>query len=288
VNADSRANPLWLELTKRTVAEIFDDGCPGLAAQLAFYFLLALFPALAFLLSVLAYLPVSAAISDVLLRSQDFLPAEIVALVREQAQHVLAGGPAGLLTAAIAGAIWSSSSAVTSIITALNRAFDVTEWRPWWKRRLIAVALTIAMSLFAAIAFALVVGGADLAAWVADLAGLGGVFERTWQVAEWPVAFGLVVFGVDLVYYFAPNTQAEWAWLTPGAVLATVLWLLTSWGFKVYVQHVANYNAVYGAIGSVVVLMLWFYVSGFALLVGAELDAEIQKLHHRHREVPVP
>jgi membrane protein len=286
--ASFRVHVSWLELTKRTASEVIEDGCAGLAAQLAFYFLLALFPALAFLLSLLAYVPVSAAVGDVISRLQGVLPGEIVALVRDEADHLLAGRPAGLLTAAIAGAIWSSSSAVTAIITALNRAFDVVEWRPWWKRRLIAIVLTIAMAVFAIIALTLIIGGADLAGGIADAAGMGRTFERTWVVVEWPLAFGLVVLGVDLVYHVAPNTEAAWAWITPGALLATVLWLLASVGFKIYVQQFSNYNAVYGAIDSVVVLMLWFYVSGFALLIGAELDAEIDKLLVSPRVVERP
>jgi membrane protein len=127
------------------------------------------------------------------------------------------------------------------------------------------------------IAFGLVVGGVDLARWVAAHVGAGHAFALVWVVAQWPLAFLLVVFVVDLVYYVAPNADTEWVWITPGSLLATGLWLLASIGFKVYVQNFSNYSAVYGAIGSVIVLMLWFYMSGFALLIGAELNAEIDK-----------
>ena len=107
--------------------------------------------------------------------------------------------------------------------------------------------------------------------------GRGQAFAIIWTIAQWPVAFLLVVLAIDLVYYFAPNADAEWVWITPGSLLATSLWLLASFGFKVYVQNFSNYTAVYGAIGSVIVLMLWFYMSGLALLVGAELNAEIDR-----------
>jgi membrane protein len=182
------------------------------------------------------------------------------------------------LTFGIAGAIWSSSSAMAAIITALNRAYDIEERRPWWQTRLIGVSLTIALALFTVTAFALVVAGSDLGQWLAGQVGLGATFESIWWIAQWPLALALVVFAVDIVYYVAPNTKTRWTWLTPGSLLATGLWLLVSFGFRLYVQNFADYAAVYGAIGGVIVLMLWFYLSGFALLVGAELNAEIEKV----------
>jgi membrane protein len=266
-----------VELARRTLMDTFEDGCPGLAAQLAFYFLLALFPALLFVVALLSYLPVEPALNPILEQLHTFLPGEIVGLIRTQIDQVLAGGSGGLLTVGIAGAIWSSSSAVTAIITALNRAYDIEEWRPWWQARLVAIALTVALAVFAVTAFALVLGGTDLAGWLADRAGFSRAFETAWAVLQWPVAFALVVIAVDLVYHFAPNADTEWVWVTPGSLLATTLWLLISFGFRVYVQNFADYTAVYGAIGGVIVLMLWLYLSGFALLVGAELNAEIDK-----------
>jgi membrane protein len=265
------------ELAKRTLADTIEDGVPGLAAQLAFYFLLAVFPALLFLISLLAYLPVQPAISVVLARLDAFLPTDVIVIVREHVAQILTGDSGGVMTLAVAGAIWSSSTAMTAIISALNHAYDIEESRPWWRTRLLAVALTLALSLFVALAFALVVGGTDLGRWMAGLLGAGEAFAATWTVTQWPVAFALVVFAVDLVYHVAPNRKTEWVWITPGSLLATALWLAASAGFKIYVQNFGNYVAVYGAIGSVIVLMLWFYLSGFALLVGAELNAEIDK-----------
>jgi membrane protein len=267
----------WRTLAKRTIAEVVDDNCAGLAAQLAFYFLLSVFPALLFLVALISYLPVDAALDTTLQQWRAFLPGDVVRIVQDQLREVAAGSSGGLLTLGIVGAIWSSSSAMTAIIDALNRAYDIEEWRPWWRRRVIAIALTIALALFAVMAFALVVGGADLAAWLAERAGLGRAFELTWRILQWPVAAGLVVLAVDLVYRFAPNAEAKWVWLTPGALVATLLWLVVSVGFRIYVQNFGDYSAVYGAIGSVIVLMLWLYLSGFALLVGAELNSEIDR-----------
>jgi membrane protein len=272
-----RAPISWRELARRTIADTFEDDCPGLAAQLAFYFFLAVFPALLFLVSLLAYVPLGATLGEAVTRLEAILPAEIVSLIREQIDEIAAGSHGGLLTIGIAGAIWSSSSAVTAIISALNRAFDLEEWRPWWKRRVLAVLLTVAFAVFVVLAFAFVVGGAALAEWLAGQIGAGETFAAVWAVVQWPLAFALVVIAVDLVYYFAPNAETEWVWLTPGSLLATTLWLVASAGFKVYVQNFGSYSAVHGAIGTVIVLMLWLYLSGLALLVGAELNAEIDK-----------
>jgi membrane protein len=272
-----RAPLTWRELGQQTIADTFEDGVPGLAAQLAFYFLLAVFPALLFLVSLLSYLPVEPAIGTVFARLDAFVPREVLSIVRQHVEQVLDGDSGGLMTFAIAGAIWSSSTAMTAIISALNRAYDIDESRPWWRTRLLAIVLTILLSLFAVVAFTLVVGGADLGRWLANQLGAGDAFAATWAIAQWPVALLLVVFAIDLVYYLGPNADAEWVWITPGSLLATVLWLAASIGFKLYVQNFSNYTAVYGAIGSVIVLMLWFYMSGFALLVGAELNAEIDK-----------
>ena len=265
----------WLELARRTVRETLDDGCLGLAAQLAFYFLLAVFPALLFFVALLSYLPIGATLASTIARLDSVLPREVIGLIQRELDKMASGTSGGLLTFGIAGAIWSSSSAMSAIITALNRAYDIEEARTWWKVRLLAIALTIALALFVVVAFGLVVGGSGLALWIAEHAGLGDAFQTTWTVAQWPVALLLVVFAVNLVYHFAPNLDSEWAWVSPGSALATVLGLLVSFGFKLYVRSFGSYSAVYGAIAGVIVLMLWLYLSGFALLVGAELNSEI-------------
>ena len=283
-------NPIgWGELVKRAVVDAFDDGCPGLAAQLAFYFLLALFPALLFLVGLLSFFPLSPALIAALERLDLILPPAALALVRQVLEEAFAGVHGGLVTLAIAGALWSSSSATTAIITALNTAYDIEEWRPCWTRRLIAVALTLGLSVFGVLAFALVVGGHDLMQWAAATIGIGDVIARVGTVPQWIAAMVLIVVAVDLVYYFAPNADSEWVWVTPGAVMATALWLAASLGFKLYVENFSGYGAVPGAIGGVVVLMLWFYLCGFALLLGAELNAEIDKaMPHRQREAEKP
>jgi membrane protein len=277
----------WAELARRTIADTFEDDCPGLAAQLAFYFFLSVFPAMLFLVALLGYLPIDARLGSAIEELEALLPGEIVGFLRQQVDVALAGGQGELLTLGIVAAIWSSSSAVTAIITALNRAYDISEWRPWWQRRLIAIAITIALAVFVVVAFAFVVGGADLATWVATRLGLSEGLARTWMIVQWLLAIALVITAVDLVYYFAPNADTPFVWITPGALLATGLWLLTSFGLKLYVENVSAYTALPGAIGAVIVVLLWLYLSGLALLVGAELNAEIDKALHPAQPQPL-
>jgi membrane protein len=266
----------WSQVMKRTLTEIGDDNCFGLAAQLAFYFLMALFPALLFLVALIGYLPVENALSELLAALGTVAPQELVRLLREQLAQIAEGSHASLLTLGIIGAIWSSSAAMVAIIDALNRAYDVTEWRPWWKRRLLAMLLTVALALFIIIALALVLVGPTMALRLANWVGLGSAVALLWTLIRWPVILFCVVFSVDLVYYFAPNRRGRWVWITPGSVLATALWIVSSLAFRAYVTNFGDYTVTYGAIGGAIVTMLWFYVSSIAILIGAELNGVIE------------
>jgi membrane protein len=263
------------ELLKRTFNEILADNCLGMAAQLAFYFVLALFPALVFAVALASYFPY-----DVLARAVEALapvaPPEVVSLMKKQIAALTASESGGLLTIGVLGALWSSSAAMLAMIDTLNRAYDIEEGRPWWKVRLLGIALTTGLAFFILIAFTLVIAGPELARTVAAQIGLGRAFEVTWLVLQWPFVFALVTLGIAIVYYVAPDAEQEWVWITPGSVLATVLWLLVSLGFRYYVSSFGDYNATYGTLAGAVVLLLWLYLSGLAILVGGEINAEIE------------
>jgi membrane protein len=164
-----------------------------------------------------------------------------------------------------------------AMITTLNAAYDVTESRAWWKTRLIAIGLTIGIALFILVSMTLIVVGPKLADYIATTVGLGPAFAWTWKILQWPIVFVLVATAIALVYYFAPDVEQDWVWITPGSVFATLLWVLVSLGFKFYLSSLGKgtYEA-YGVIGTVMVLLLWFYLSGLAILLGAELNAEIE------------
>jgi membrane protein len=165
---------------------------------------------------------------------------------------------------------------MVAIIDVLNRAYDVEDARPWWKQRLIAVLLTLGVAAFILVSFALVVAGPELAETVASRFGLGGAVVWSWKILQWPVVFALVAAAFCLIYYFAPDVDQDFVFLTPGSVTAALLWLVGSIGFRFYVVNFGSYNATYGAIGGVMVLLLWLYLSGLVGIIGAEMNAEIE------------
>lgn len=266
----------WGAILKRTAGEVVADNCFGLAAQLAYYFFLALFPALLFFVAIISFMPVSGLMDAITAMLARVAPGEVLSIVQEQIGKIANDKSAGLLTLGMLGTIWSTSSGMTAIVDTLNQAYDIQESRPWWKVRLLAIGLTIALAVFIVVSFALVLVGPTLAEKVAVWMHMGPAFEWTWKILQWPVVFALVALAVALIYYFAPDAEQEWVWITPGSILATMLWLITSLLFKFYVSHFTSYTATYGIIGGAIVLMLWFYVSALAVLIGAELNAEIE------------
>jgi membrane protein len=266
----------WRELLTRTFKETSADDGLGLAAQLAYYFFLAVFPAILALLALASFFPIHNLTDQVTNSMGRFAPPEILSLLREQMIGLSQGAHGGMLSIGFLGAIWSSSAALVAVIGALNRAYDIEEGRPWWKVRLTAVLLTIGLAVFVLAAFTLVVAGPELGEALAGRLGLSAVFTWTWKILQWPIAFALVTFAVGLVYYFAPDAEQEWVWVSPGALFATILWLLGSLAFRFYIVNFGSYEETYGAVGTVIVLMLWFYLSGLVLIVGAEMAAEIE------------
>lgn len=266
----------WAELARRTWREMADDDVLGLAAQLSYYFFLALFPAILFLLALASFFSLSNVTDDVGRSLGPFVSPQVVGMIQEQMRRLANNESAGLLTFGVVGALWSSSAALVSIVGALNRAYDIEEGRPWWKVRLIAIGLTVGIAAVVLFALSLVLAGPALAEWLGRVTGWGTSFEWAWLVLQWPLVGALVVIGIGAIYYFAPDADQDWVWITPGAVAATVLWLFASLLFRVYVTNFTDYEAAYGAVGGVIVVLLWFYVSGVAILAGAELNAEIE------------
>ena len=266
----------WRELLKRTYKETMADDGFGLAAQLAYYFFLALFPAILCVLALASFLPLQNFTDEMVAVLGRFAPDEMLAVIRDQMVRLAEGNNGGLLSIGLLGAIWSSSAAMVAIISAMNRAYDIEEGRPWWKVRLTAVLLTVGLAVFIVVAFGLIVAGPQLADWLAARFALGSAFAWTWKILQWPVAFALIVTAIGLVYYFAPDADQDFAWMTPGSLIAAVLLLLGSLAFRFYVVNFGNYEATYGAVAGVILLMLWFYLSGLILIVGAEASAEIE------------
>lgn len=266
----------WGELLKRTYKDSMEDDALGLAAQLAYYFFLALFPAILCVIAIASFFPLQNFTDDMVNSLARFAPQEMLVLVREQMLRLAEGNHGGILSVGLLGAIWSSSAAMVAIINALNKAYDIEETRPWWKVRMIAILLTVGLAIFIVLSFGLIIAGPQLADWVAAKFGLGGFFVWTWKILQWPIAFALVVTGIGLVYYFAPDAEQDWVWISPGSFVATVLWLLGSLAFRYYVVSFGSYESTYGAVAGVIMLLLWFYLSGLVIIIGAEISAEIE------------
>jgi membrane protein len=278
----------WWELIKRTGRETLEDDCLSLAAQLAYYFFLSLFPAVLFLLAVASFFPLQNLTADLTSLLAPFVSVEVLEFIRDQMRRLGNSDSGGILTIGAAGAIWSSSAALVAIVNTLNKAYDVEDSRPWWKVRLLAIGLTSFLAVFVLTSLSLILAGPSVATYLGETVGLGEAFEWTWKIAQWPVAFVLVSTAIGLIYHFGPNVDHNWVWLSPGSLVATALWLVSSLALKFYVQSFADYNATYGAVGAVIVVLIWFYVSGLAILIGAEMDAEVVNARHAAAGLPVP
>ncbi|HKO98923.1 MAG TPA: YihY/virulence factor BrkB family protein [Pyrinomonadaceae bacterium] len=269
----------WTALGKRVWSEIQEDEVFGRAAQLAYYFLLALFPLLLFLTSVIGLLIGSGEG----LRNSLFtylgkvLPSSALDLVRTTVFEVSTASSGGKIAFGILAALWAASNGMGAITQALNIAYDVKESRPWWKQRLTAVNLTIALSVLIISALLLVLYGGRISEYLADTYGLADTFTTTWKILQWPLVLAFVLLAFALIYYFAPDVKEQkWIWVTPGAVLGVGLWLAVSFGFRIYLHFFDSYSNTYGTLGAVIILMLWLYLTGAAILIGGEINSEIE------------
>src|SRR5262249_55548609 len=281
----------WKELGARVWQEAQDDDLLGRAAQLAFYLLLALFPALLFFTALLGLLPLKPVIPQLLAYLRDMLPAEALSLLEKYLQQVVEGSGGNLLSLGLLGALWASSSGLTAIMDALNVVYDTKETRTYWNIGVTAIAMTIGLAGFIILSTSLVLAGEHMSEGVANLLGLGEVFTIGRTLVQWPPVLGLMLVAVSVIYYVSPNVEQNWRWVIPGSLVAVVLWVVVSLGFKLYVENFGNYNVAYGSIGGGIVLLMWFYLSGIVLLIGGQLNAEIEKAagrQARQHAVPPP
>jgi membrane protein len=266
----------WKAFGQRLWEESQKDDILGRAAQLAYYFLLALFPALLFLTALIGLFPLKETMPELMLNLRTVLPADALSLLERYLDNVVKGSSGDILSLGLLGALWASSSGVTAIMESLNVVYSAAETRPYWKVRLIATLLTIGLAGFIIASTTLVLYGARIGEWIAGFIGLGWLFVIAWNVLQWPVAVFLMLFALAVIYYVCPNVEHDWRWVTPGSVCAVSLWLAVSLGFKAYVENFGNYNAAYGSIAGVIVLMLWLYLTGVVMLLGGEINAQIE------------
>jgi membrane protein len=268
--------PGWREIAMRTWRSITTDHVSVVSAGVAFFGLLALFPALAALVAIAGIVMTPAGVQERLASFAGVLPEEAASIVTDQAVSVAEAG-SGAGWGAVLGfllALWGASKGVKSIMEGMNIAYGEEEKRGFIRYNLIALALTL--FLIAGVIVAL--GAAVVAPAVASFIALPGWIEALLTYAPWPVLLVLTIFGLGVLYRFGPSREgAAWRWITPGAVVATVLWLVGTIAFSVYAANFGSYDATYGALGGVIVLLTWLWLSAFAVLLGAEVNSEIER-----------
>ncbi len=270
----------WKAFAGRLWTRINDHDIFGRAAQLSYYFLLALFPLLLFLVTLLGYF--AQAGSDLRHKLLTYLatvmPSSAITLVYRTLDEISAARGGGKLSLGILAALWAASNGMGAISDTLNAAYAVKENRSWWKVRLVAIFLTIMVTVFIVVALGIVFYGGQIGERVAMHLGLGTAFTIVWKILQWPIALVFLLLTFDLIYYLGPNiNRPRPKFWTAGSATAVGLWLLVSLGFRLYLHFFDSYSVTYGSLGALIVLMLWFYFTGLAILIGGEINSELER-----------
>lgn len=275
-----------IELGRRLIRGFAEDELLTRAAALSFYFIFALFPTI---LSLVALLGLFAQSHDLHagLASQfgRLMPPSALALVERIIREISVHSSRWKLGFGLLLALWSGSRGMSCIMDALDRSYRVPESRPFWKRQVIAIALTAAISALTFAALVIVLFGGSLAEFVGARTGLSQPMVTLWQLAARPIALLFVLFSLALIYYVGPDTRQRWRWITPGSLVGVVLWIAASLLFRVYLHFFNTYGKSYGSLGAVMVLLLWLYITGLAILTGGTINAEIE---HAQAEAKTP
>jgi membrane protein len=266
-------------LVKQTVKEIGDDRIPSLAAETAYYFFFSLFPLLLFLTPLLGLVGNGQQLMESMLgRLSTTMPADTLSLLRRVLGEIVASsGNAGIMSIGVLLAGWSGSNIFGSLMGALNVAYDVRETRPWWKQQLLRVGVLLVAGGIMLVATFVFLDGERVALWAGTTLGLGDMAIAAWTVLQLVLAVALLVALGAIVFKMLPNVQQRWSHVVVASAVTTLLWIIATLLFRVYVQHFGSYNKTYGTIGGVIVLLTWMYYSMFIVLTGGELAAE---LHH--------
>jgi membrane protein len=270
----------WRYIARRTLHEFTADQCTDLAAALTYYMVLSIFPGLLALVSLLGIFGQARQATDALLRVVEQLApggsTEVIRGVIEQFTRSPAVGLA--LVVGIVGAIWSASGYIGAFGRALNRVYEVTEGRPFWKLRPVQLLVTVVGIIVTILVAIILVVSGPVAEAIGNVIGLGRETVFIWSVAKWPVLAAVVILMVAVLYYATPNVrQPRFRWVSPGSLLAVVILGIATVGFGFYVSNFANYDRTYGSLGGVIVFLLWLWITNLALLFGAEFDSELER-----------
>ena len=261
----------------RTSEDVNSNHALQMAAALSYYFVMSLFPALVLLSAFVTYLPVPDLFNQALGLMAHFVPADSMGVVKRVLSDVVTPNRGSFLSFGLLGTIWTASGGFAAAIEALNIAYDVEETRPFWKTRPLAIGLTFLIGLLLLTALATMVVGPRFGEWLSYRAHLSQLWIWVWPYIHWSLAVVFTILAVEALYFLAPNVkQRFWATL-PGALLAVGCWIGLSYLLGIYFRSFANFNKTYGTLGAAVALMVWLYWTGFAMLIGAELNAELAK-----------
>jgi len=267
----------WKDFFKKLIKELDHDAVDDVAATVTFYCVLSLFPFLLFVVGVLSKVVDWDTIEDIVHQVSRVMPRDVTTIVSDRLTAMKTQPATGLLTFSFLGALWSASAGVASLIPALDRAYDVVETRPFWKRRLLALATTLGVGVVAIVASLIAIAVPALSRWV------GGPLGAALSWVRLPIAGAIVMVTWALLYMFLPNVKPRFQPVTPGSVVGVLLWVGASWGFSQYVQHFGSYEATYGALGGVAVLLLWMWVSAMALMLGAEINKILMPVEEKQQ-----
>ena len=271
--------PSWKFILRKTIREFSDDQCTDLAAALTYYAVLALFPALLALVSLLGLVGQQGKTEELINVLSDMGAGSVAETIRAPLQQLTQTSAAGIgLIIGIAGALWSASGYVGAFGRAMNKVYEIKEGRPFWKLRPLMIVITLATVILAGlVAIGLVVSG-PLARAIGDAIGLGETAVTVWNIVKWPVLLLLAALVVAILYYATPNVkQPKFRWISVGAGIAIVTWVVASALFGLYVSQFSNYNKTYGSLAGVIIFLLWLWITNLALLFGAEVDAEMER-----------
>jgi membrane protein len=272
-------NLSWRVLGKRVWLEIYEGTLLTHAAALAFYFLLALFPLMLFLITILGFFAEygTELRLQLLMTLSRIVPSSASTLIYTTVDEISQNANGSKLSFGILTALWIASSGMAAISEALNAMYGVKESRPWWKVRLASVGLTIALAVLIISALMLILYGGELGEAVTNYFNQNRDFVAFWVIAQVPLVIAFVIITFAMIYYFSPNLYDQrWYWITPGSLIGILLWLLASFIFRFYLRYFDTYSVTYGALGAVIILMLWFYLTGVSILIGGKINAEIE------------
>ncbi|NOT61800.1 MAG: YihY/virulence factor BrkB family protein [Acidobacteria bacterium] len=267
-------------IAREVYQRLFEDDVFGRAAQLAYYWLFSVFPMLIFLTALLAYIQKPALFDNLFEYLNTVLPRDAYSLLRTTFNQIVRRPRSGLLSFGIALTIWAASAGMESLINSLNVAYDVPRGRGWAKDKWRSIWMTLGLAVFVSTALILLFFGGVIGNQIAAGFGYGALFQTGWEFLRWGVIVGFIFFALELIYYLAPNVKQRWRSTTPGSLFALMSWLLISYGFKHYVARFGNYNATYGTLGGLMILMIWLYLTGVAILIGGELNSVLRGLRH--------